>query len=458
MQPDRRDAQRDGREHRRNNAENPFPEINHVQPDVRLIIPVHNEAVADDHGNRRAQRAADPAELHAQRNADDGVADGHTEINLGAELVHVFRALDFNADVLNQRHRHRADEQQRNPIGRGVFRAAPRLNKRHADEDEARQHEHQQHELDAPDARKQPRELLIPLPARNDAVDLRGEHAGDRRGQRHVILVDLRAHAVNRRRRRAADDAQQRRIHRPVDLVDDFVEEDEERETRHVAQQPEIELAEGDAHAELFNAVPDAHRVADRGQDQRDQHQRDGAVPHQQQRQHHNRVEHRAQHADQPLEQEALLRRDIGKEHARRERRGDVDNQQRHQDLGGIQLLRRQLRGENIFDVGDQHAARQQAQQADGEEDRHKHAVDPRHAVLAVLRLRAGIIAHVGAAHAEGEQAQVGDKAVHQRIQAVFALPQQPQHHRRIGERNQGGEDRLPVTEQHARFLLVHSE
>ena len=97
--------------------------------------------------------------------------------------MHVFRALNFNADVLNQRHRHRTDEQQRNPIGRGVFRAAPRLNKRHADEDETRQHEHQQHELDAPDARKQPRELLVPLPSRDDAVDLRGEHAGDRRGR-----------------------------------------------------------------------------------------------------------------------------------------------------------------------------------------------------------------------------------------------------------------------------------
>ena len=96
-------------------------------------------------------------------------------------------------------------------------------------------------------------------------------------------------------------------------------------------------------------------------------------------------------------------------------------------------------------------------EESDDEKDRHEHAVDARHAFLAVLHFRAGIVAHIGAAHAEGEQAQVGDKAVHQRIQAVFALPQQPQHHRRIGERNQGGEDRLPVTEQHARFLLVHS-
>ena len=47
---------------------------------------------------------------------------------------------------------------------------------------------------------------VIALPLRNDAVDLRGEHAGNRRGQRLVVVVDLRANAVNSRRRRTADE------------------------------------------------------------------------------------------------------------------------------------------------------------------------------------------------------------------------------------------------------------
>ena len=348
--------------------------------------------------------------------------------------MHVLCALNLDADVLNQRHGHRRNEQQRNPVSRAVFLAAPRADERLAHKDEARQHEHQQHELNTSNPCEQLCQLLFAFAARHNAVDLRREHARNRRGQRHVILVDLRSHAVNRRRRRAADDAQQRCVHRPVDLVDDFVQEDEEREPRHIAQQPEIKLAERDAHVQFFDAIPDAHRVADGGQNQRDHHQRDRAEAHQQKRQHHNRIEHRAQHAHQPLKEESFLRRDVREKHACRKGNRNVDHQQRHQDFSRVQLLGRQVCGEDVFDIGDQHAARQQTQQADDEKDRHEHAVDARHAFLAVLHFRAGIVAHIGAAHAEGEQAQVGDKAVHQRIQAVFALSQQAEHDRRVGQ------------------------
>ena len=51
---------------------------------------------------------------------------------------------------------------------------------------------------------------------------------------------------------------------------------------------------------------------------------------------------------------------------------------------------------------------------------------------------------------------QVGNKPVDQRIQAVLALAEQAQHHRRIDKGNQRGEHGLAVAEQHARFLLIH--
>ena len=273
-------------------------------------------------------------------------------------------------------------------------------------------HIHQQHELHAPHPGEQARQRVVALAARDDAVDLRDEHAGDRRGERHVVPVNLRAYAVNGRRRRAADDAQQRGIDRPVDLVDNHVQEDEEREAQHLPQQREVKFAEGQAHVQPFDAVDDAQRIGDGAEHQRNHHQRNRAEARQQQRQHDDGVEHSAHHAHHALKEELLLRRDVGSEHAARERHRDVDDQQRHQHARRLDLVRGHLRGEDIVHVRHQHAADEQACRGDEQEDRHEHAVHARHAVLAVARLRAGVIAHVCAAQPEAHQAEVGDEAV----------------------------------------------
>ncbi len=458
MQADRQPAQQHRRNQRGHDAQDARPEDFHIQSNVSVIVPVHHKAVAHDHRDRRAHRAAKAAPADAQGNRNGYIKQRHEEIDLGAELMLILRPLDFNAQILNQWNRHRRHQQQRDGICAFILAAAPCLDKRLAHEDEAREHKHQQHELDTPDAGKELRERAVALAPRDEAADLRHKHAGDRGGNRHVIAMQLAAHAVYRGRRRAGHDTQNRRIDRPVDLIDDHIQEDEEREAAHFAQELEVKPSERKAHVQLLEAEIDARHIRHHAEYERDNDQRNAAHAHQKQRQHHNRIEHRADHADHPLEEEAFLCRDVGRKHTAGEGHRDVDHQQRHQHARSLNLCRRELGRKNVVNIGHQNAADHKAHRRDHQKDDHEHAVDLRHAILSVAGVVARIIAHICAAQTKAHQGKIGDKAVHQRIQAVFALPQQTEHDRRIDKGNERGNHRLSIRQQHARLFLIHDK
>ena len=215
-------------------------------------------------------------EQAAERNAERQIAQRHAEIDERAEAMHIFGTLNFDAEILNGREQRRNKQRQRNEIGHLVrFAATPADRKRQTDRHEAEQdHTHQQ-ELNATDADKQRRQILVAATGADHPMHTGSQQTGEGGGHTGVILLQLRADGVDGDGNRA-DTRQNEAIHRPVDLIHQNADEDVEGIPEHLLQQRTVKLAENKRHLELFEAVGDIQHAGEQGekQGQRNHHHR----------------------------------------------------------------------------------------------------------------------------------------------------------------------------------------
>ena len=87
--------------------------------------------------------------------------------------------------------------------------------------------------------------------------------------------------------------------------------------------------------------------------------------------------------------------------------------------------------------MADQEHAYGYAHQGDRQKDPQKHAVQPGDTLFAFLRLRPGIKSDISEGEAEVHQVQIVHHGLHQLVQAIFILPQDPDHKRIVHQVHQ---------------------
>ena len=124
------------------------PEGGDVQTDAAIVIPVHQDHVADQRGDGCANGGAQPLPPDAQGDGDGGVAQRHPQIYQRAEPVHVLGPLDLDAHSLHVGPQAGEEQQQRGPVVDGeLFIAAPQHHKGLPDGHEAQKDPGQQDKL-----------------------------------------------------------------------------------------------------------------------------------------------------------------------------------------------------------------------------------------------------------------------------------------------------------------------
>ena len=124
------------------------PEGGDVQTDAAIVIPVHQDHVADQRGDGCANGGAQPLPPDAQGDGDGGVAQRHPQIDQRAELMHVLGPLYLNAHGLHICPQAGEEQQQRRPVVHGeLFVAAPQHHKGLPDGHEAQKDPGQQDKL-----------------------------------------------------------------------------------------------------------------------------------------------------------------------------------------------------------------------------------------------------------------------------------------------------------------------
>ena len=374
--------------------------------------------------------------------------------------MQVLRALHLDAEVLRQRHHAGDDEQQHDDIRIVIARPGPEIDKRLAEEDDARAHERQNQKLDAPHAHEQLREhgaqaRFVALVVLHELVDARREHGRHRRRKRDEVRVQLLADGVDRRGGRAAVARDDELIEVVVDLVDDHVDGDEAREHSDVFEHGAVKVPERDPNVQLAEAVDQPQHVHEHGDRHRDDDHADRAVARQQHRQRHERGYDRAQDLRRLQEHELLLRADDVAEHAHREAHGEVRRQQQHEDARRVVLGVRQAGLEHHLQMERQvQSARKRDQTDDGKHDQEQ-TVEPRDLVVRLFLAVEDVVAHVAAAEAETEHRQNGDRRGDGGVQAVLALAEDAQHERRVGDGDDDVERHLHIREQRAGTQLI---
>ena len=180
----------------------------------------------------------------------------------------VDRALYFNANVLDQRDHGGQNQQQGDRIGVHVVLGSIDVSDEILPkENDAGSNQPQDDKLNTTHPSEEICKLLahVRLAGRRNAVDPRGEHGGNSRGKLGKHRVDHRTNTVHSHRAGARHSAEDKFVHRPVDLVDDHVEEQEKTERTDLFEQTEIKMAEFERGMQLDVAEPDVgQQLSDR--------------------------------------------------------------------------------------------------------------------------------------------------------------------------------------------------
>lgn len=423
-----------------------------------MVIDIHDKAVGKQQADRCAQSRTDGAVHGCQRDADEGIHHCHHQINDGTKLMLIDRTLNFDPCILDEGDHRGQDKQKRHRICIRIFFGRINMrNKIFAKEHDTAGDQAQDHALHTANFCEQRGELDVHrlFLQRCDAVDAGCKHRGNGRGKIDECRIEQCPHAIHRHRAGPYDPAQDKLIDRPVDLVYDHIEEEKKAERADLPQQRKAEMAEGKRNVQPAQAKPDVGgQFGDRdgGRHADDGHR---AVAGQQQRQADQRIENNARQLQNALKEKLLVGADHRVEHRRREGQRHIENQNLHQRLGLVQLGRGQVRTEQLRRELRQCHAADDGGRAHAEEEDQKHTVQPCHAIpIAPLRI-AGIEPQIRPGKPEAEQAQVADHAADQRVQAVLALAQQPDHDRRVDQLHDHVQTHGEVGKENAEFELI---
>lgn len=155
-----------------------FPEVDHVQADARVIVPVHEQARAQQDAGDVADGGGPVAEHGNQRDGEDDVDDGGEDIDQAAGLVPVLGALNLDAGVLGQGNHDGQNHDDGEPVGIMVLGAGPNLDEVLADDDESTIQEPEQDHLITADPGHQLGEDAVVVVFGDDVVDHGHEHVG----------------------------------------------------------------------------------------------------------------------------------------------------------------------------------------------------------------------------------------------------------------------------------------
>ena len=267
--------------------------------------------------------------------------------------------------------------------------------------------------------------------------------------------MQLLADGVDRRGGGAAKARDDELVEVVVDLVDDHVDGNKAGEHGDVLEHGTVKAPEQNPDVQLAEAVDQPQHVHKHRDRHRDNDHADRAVARQQHRQCHERGHDRAQDLRCLQEHELLLRTDDVAEYAHREAHSEVRRQQQHEDTRRVILGVRQAGLEHHLQVECQvQSARERDQTNDGKHDQEQ-TVEPRDLVVRLFLVVEDVVAHVAAAEAETEHRQDGDRRGDGGVQAVFALAEDAQHERRVGNGDDDVERHLHIREQRAGTQLI---
>ena len=392
-----------GQYHGRQQMADVPPEAGNVQADVFIVVAVHQEHVAHQRGDRRADGRAQPLPFHTQGDGDHDVAHQYAQIDQRTVFVHILGTLYLDTHGLYVGPQAGEEQQQRGPIvDAELLAAAPQHHEGLADGHEAQEYAAQQDKLQPPHLGKQGVQRPHGGVLRHQTVDAGRHHVGDGVAEQQEIVVQLRGDDVDRHRGRAVEPRQQLPVDGPVDVVHHNADEHIQRKAEHLTQQREVVVPEGEGHFQPRQAVGDIDHAAEHREDQRDDGQRHGPVAYQQQGDHNEGVQHLLAHGYDLLEQIPLVDGHMALEHADGERQRSIDRHDTQQPLGKVDLLRCQLLAEHHIAVG-QPEADGQHQRTQNEVRYQEHTVQLGAALLVAGGTEAGVIPHIGAAQAEAQ-------------------------------------------------------
>lgn len=435
-----------------------LPEVDHVQTDARVVVPVHEQARAQHDARHIADgRGPVPAGRY-QQHTDDDVDRGREDVDQTADLVAVLRTLDLDAGVLGEGNHDGQHHDQAQPVRVRVRLAGPQPHEEPSEHDEPAEQVPEDDHLIASHARHQPGQDRVVIRFGDDAVDLRGEHV--RHGRRHgeEDVPDLHRDGEHRDRRRAGHRAQQEVGHVVVDQIEDLVQEDPEAEHRDRSEQRPFQATEREPHTQPTRGERDVPRQQD-GRDRqlgaRHAH-RSHAEPQKQDGE--ERLRQRGEQLPGLLEHEPLVRHDVRVERSGQHRHRDVHAHDHQQHAGQTDLTLGQAAGEQRMHVQDHHAATDQAQRRDREIHEQEHAVQTPH-TRTVVRTAGGTLAHIKThitpIEARRQERQREHHAVGHLEHAVIALSKEMQQQRHVDEVDQVLHQDIRIAEQRAGLLLT---
>ena len=338
--------------------------------------------------------------------------------------MHVLGALDLDAHRLDIRPQAGKKQQQRRPVvDAELLAAAPQHHEGLADGHEAQEYAAQQDELYPRHLGEQGVQRPHGGVLRHQPVDAGRHHVGDGVAEQQEVVVQLGGDHIDRHGGGAVEPRQQRPVDGPVDVVHHDADEHIHRKAEHLPQQGEVVPVECKGHLQPCQAVGDVDHAAEHGEDQRDDGQRHGAIAHQQQGDHDQRVQHLLAHGHDLLKQIPLIDGHMALEYADGERQRGVHRQNAQQPLRQADLLRRQLLAEHHIAVG-QAEADGQHRRAQDQIRYQEHAVELGAALPVARRPEPGVVPHIGTAKAEAQQVQIGYDGQHRLIDAEFAFAQ----------------------------------
>lgn len=245
-----------------------FPEVDHIQPDARMIVPIHEQACTQQDAGDVSDGGGPIAERGNQHDGEDDVDDGGEDINQAASLVPVLGALYFDAGVLCQGNHDGQDHNDGEPVGVPVFGAGPDLDEVLTDSDEPPIQEPKQDHLVAADSCHQFGEDTVIIMLGDDTVDHGHEHVGHGGTHGEEDVPDLHGDSEHRHSRGTGHSAQQEIGHVVVDQVENLIQENPEAEYRDCFEHRPLQPGKRESHPQLADCVNDIHQQQDCGDGQ----------------------------------------------------------------------------------------------------------------------------------------------------------------------------------------------
>lgn len=180
-----------------------FPEIGHVQANVRVVVPVHEQAGAQQDAGHVAHSGGPVAGRGDESHGDGDVDYGREDVDQAPGSVLVLGALDFDAGVLGQWNHDRQDHGHGEPVRVLVGGAGPDIDEVPAQEDESAVQEPEQDHLVASHPGHQFGKDPVIVVLGDDAVDLGHEHVRHRGAHGEEDVPDLHRNREHRNRVRA---------------------------------------------------------------------------------------------------------------------------------------------------------------------------------------------------------------------------------------------------------------